>query len=103
MFYMAFAKHSTNAKAASIVIPTDDTSCSISFEVRRLCSPVAGRLIRHQKDYGAVIMLDHRYNVLKFRQMTPPWLQPLLKSTAMADAPVLLHKFFAGLSRQNST
>lgn len=54
----------------------------------------AGRLIRHQKDYGAVILLDHRYNVLKFRQMTPAWLQPLLKSAAMADAPGLLHNFF---------
>lgn len=56
----------------------------------------AGRLIRHQKDYGAVLLLDHRYNVLKFRQLTPAWLQPLLKSTAMVGAPALLHKFFAG-------
>ena len=59
-----------------------------------LCWPAAGRLIRHQKDYGAVILLDHRYNVLKFRHMTPAWLQPLLKSAAMADAPGLLHTFF---------
>jgi len=56
----------------------------------------AGRLIRHQKDYGCVLLLDHRYNVLKFRQLTPAWLQPLLKSTAMADAPALLQNFFAG-------
>ena len=59
-----------------------------------LCWPAAGRLIRHQKDYGAVVLLDHRYNVLKFRQMTPAWLQPLLQSAAMADAPGLLHSFF---------
>ena len=59
----------------------------------------AGRLIRHQGDYGAVVLMDHRYNVLKFRQMTPAWLQPLLKSTAMTDAPALLHKFFHHQSR----
>lgn len=54
----------------------------------------AGRLIRHQRDYGAVLLLDHRYNMLKFRQLTPAWLQPLLTSTAMSDAPKLLQKFF---------
>lgn len=59
---------------------------------------VAGRLIRHQKDYGAVLLLDQRYNVLKFRQLTPAWLQPLLKSTAMADAPATLRRFFQSCS-----
>ena len=56
---------------------------------------VTGRLIRHQRDFGAVLLLDHRYNQLRFRELTPAWLQPLLKSAAMADAPALLANFFA--------
>lgn len=55
---------------------------------------IAGRLIRHQRDYGAVLLLDHRYNILKFRQLTPAWLQPLLTSTAMSGAPAMLRGFF---------
>ncbi|DBB13972.1 TPA: Fanconi anemia group J protein [Trebouxia sp. C0006] len=65
-------------------------------EAFRAVNQAIGRLIRHQKDYGCVLLLDHRYNVLKFRQLTPAWLQPLLRSTAMADAPALLQNFFAG-------
>ncbi|DBA96498.1 TPA: hypothetical protein ACH3X1_015378 [Trebouxia sp. C0004] len=65
-------------------------------EAFRAVNQAIGRLIRHQKDYGCVLLLDHRYNVLKFRQLTPAWLHPLLKSTAMADAPSLLQNFFAG-------
>lgn len=65
-------------------------------EAFRAVNQAIGRLIRHQKDYGCVLLLDHRYNVLKFRRLTPAWLQPLLKSTAMADAPALLQNFFAG-------
>ncbi|KAL0032408.1 hypothetical protein WJX79_009909 [Trebouxia sp. C0005] len=65
-------------------------------EAFRAVNQAIGRLIRHQKDYGCVLLLDHRYNMLKFRQLTPAWLQPLLKSAAMADAPALLQNFFAG-------
>ncbi|KAL3156754.1 hypothetical protein ABBQ38_001029 [Trebouxia sp. C0009 RCD-2024] len=84
-------KRAFNQDHAALLGSGDDWYAAEAF---RAVNQAIGRLIRHQKDYGAVVLLDHRYNVLKFRQMTPAWLQPWLKSAALADAPGLLHQFF---------
>lgn len=38
-----------------------------------------GRSVRHQQDYAAVLLLDHRYQRDNVRNALPKWLQPSLQ------------------------
>ena len=38
-----------------------------------------GRSVRHQQDYAAVLLLDHRYQRNNVRNALPKWLQPSLQ------------------------
>lgn len=38
-----------------------------------------GRSVRHQQDYAAVLLLDHRYQREYVRNSLPKWLQPSIQ------------------------
>ncbi|CAI6357961.1 unnamed protein product [Macrosiphum euphorbiae] len=56
-----------------------------------------GRSVRHQQDYAAVLLLDHRYQRDNVRNALPKWLQPSLQEhSKFGSAFAQLNKFFAG-------
>ncbi len=54
----------------------------------------AGRLIRHHSDFGAVLLLDYRYQQAKYRGLMSAWLQSLLQTGVYHALPALLQGFF---------
>ena len=56
----------------------------------------AGRLIRHRSDFGAVLLLDYRYQQARYRALMSAWLQPLLQTGTYHALPPLLQGFFQG-------
>ncbi|KAK9844240.1 hypothetical protein WJX84_009192 [Apatococcus fuscideae] len=64
-------------------------------EAFRAVNQAVGRLIRHHTDFGAVLLLDYRYQQAKYRALMSAWLQPLLQSGTYHALPALLQGFFA--------
>jgi len=54
-----------------------------------------GRSVRHQQDYAAVLLLDHRYQRDNVRNALPKWLQPSLQEhSKFGSAFAQLNKVF---------
>ncbi|XP_034231527.1 regulator of telomere elongation helicase 1 homolog [Thrips palmi] len=54
-----------------------------------------GRIIRHQKDYGVVILPDDRYSTPRVRQGLPHWLNQGLRNVNFEDLRPILRQFFS--------
>ncbi|KAK9819452.1 hypothetical protein WJX74_007251 [Apatococcus lobatus] len=65
-------------------------------EAFRAVNQAVGRLIRHHSDFGAVLLLDYRYQQSKYRTLMSAWLQPLFQTGTFHALPALLQGFFHG-------
>jgi Rad3-related DNA helicase len=65
-------------------------------EAMRQVSQAAGRLLRHQHDFGAIVLLDVRYTGQeKALQMLAPWLRSLLRNLSLEMTHSALQTFFS--------
>lgn len=62
----------------------------------RAVNQALGRVIRHKADYGAVLLLDNRFEQTKYQIGLSKWLRPHIDlSTGMGAAIVSLKRFFS--------
>lgn len=65
-------------------------------EAMRQVSQAAGRLLRHQADFGALVLLDGRFAGRTPPELLAPWLRSLLRPTSIEGMRDDLTKFFTG-------
>jgi len=60
----------------------------------RACNQAIGRVIRHRNDYGAVILLDHRFADVRNRDGLSKWLRPHLRNETFGASTRGLVQFY---------
>lgn len=50
-----------------------------SLEASRAVNQAIGRVIRHRNDYGAIILLDTRFNNFRIKNQMSKWLRDSIK------------------------
>ncbi len=74
---------------------------AVTEEMHKQAVVSAGRLIRHAHDYGAVLLVDCRFSMTRYKAMLSPWLQANLTTNATIDSTSAhLHSFFRQKSQQ---
>jgi len=63
-------------------------------QAHRAVNQAIGRVIRHRHDYGAILLLDHRFAEIRNKEGLSKWLRPHLKEEAIGLATRGLVKFY---------
>lgn len=72
-----------------------------SLEASRAVNQAIGRVIRHAKDYGAILLLDTRFNSPKIRSQMSLWLRNRIAvANKFGDVIRDLKTFFKGAEEQ---
>ena len=73
---------------------------SVTEEMPKQATVRAGRLIRHAHDYGAVLLVDCRFSMTRYKAMLSPWLKAKLTTATIDSNSAQLHSFFQQKSQQ---
>lgn len=94
-------QHQDQAKRRAVGLPVQPLSGNEWYEQQayRALNQALGRVIRHRHDYGAIVLLDHRFREPRVVDNLSKWMRGAVRVTPeLCEVPEMMTEFFYRLS-----